>query len=447
MRISEFLPIFFLVSISVAGLSQPAGSGLPVPATEMLSTEVARDTNIIIWERSWKGRFDMYHPISLTLAFDGQALKGTYAFQEKGPYFLLEGSINKDEWVLQEIDREGRVSGNLVLYPQGKNLTGQWWAVDFSKSAPVWLKPAEIILIKEFKPASVYYTGITGDGSTCDFMLQKESPGQCQAYFFRPEMLRVVKAVGECEDPLCDKLAFASETDEIWSAELITSTQGKSRLVVKNAGEGQTYMLTEHFRAPLEVRHLASYTGTVDAVFPTGINQGLDRWFRKEAESWIESSGKILDHEGISEISVQTRYAHALSLWTDIGLVKAGVISGLISFLDPATGVYSRKAFTYNIQTSKWLPDDEIFRDGEDVNELFKEVIPAVRRTARSDQLPEEYNLWVDAAEFRHQYFRIDGLVRTTDFHPVFGELEAVVPYRQVRSEIRFKPLRKSLLN
>lgn len=447
MRISEYSSIFYMTLISVYGLSLSVGNGMPATGTDSPSIFVLGDTSTMIWERSWKGQFDLYHPISLTLAFDGQALKGTYAFQENGPYFLLEGTINKGEWVLLEIDTEGRVSGSLVLYPQGKNLSGQWWTVDFSRNAPVWLKPAEIILIKEFTPACVYYSGISGEGNACDFMLQKESPGQCSGYFFRPEMLRVVKAYGECADPICDRLAFTSETDEIWSAELITSAKGKPRLVVRNAGEDQIYILTEHFRAPLEVRHRASYTGTVDAVFPSGIDQGLDRWVRKEAGSWIERSWNILDHEGISEISVQSRYVHALSLWTDIGLVKAGVISGLISFLDPDTGIYRRKSFTYNINASHWLPEEEIFRDSEDVDELFREVVHTVRRVAHSDKLTEEYNNWVETVEFKHQFFRIDGLVRTTDFHPMFGDLEAVVSYMQLKSGIRYKPLRKSLVN
>lgn len=395
------------------------------------------DPQDVQWSHTFNGYWQNLHPIEILLAFDGTAYHGSMRLETGDQQFDLQGYQQDGRAMIQEIDETGRTSGYLVVDIVEGRMTGQWWSVDFSRSASLSLRSEEVVELRRFEPTLMAISG-TLDQNTINLMIQREESDLLSGFCALGSDETYYKLTGHCEDATCDRMSItlmspASETQQV---QCFVQRSNAIRLQLYQEGgailEGIASLKGKY---PMQRLHHATYVGHVDCLYPNLSVPAFDTWLQGQMEGWYADTRKHLDslHTVYGTPGPQERWSMQASAWVDFTLINEDIISGLITSFNPEQGRYQRMAFVFEVRSGKLMPLRDIGRKAHFEEDLCADATELKQITGDDPALVA----WLEGLRFKYITLSPEGFVLFTDFDPGFGEQWIFLPFTDYAHELK----------
>lgn len=411
-----------------------------LPAQDIAQLIARFDTpSQIQWTRTYHGYWQQVHPVEITLGYDGTVYHGRMEIGKDGLAFDLEGYYDADKGVvLQEIARDGRTTGYLIVLLQEGRMQGHWWSVDFSRAATIFLRSDEVIEVRRFEPELLTFEGNAGTQRVYATIQREESDllsGVCTIgsaeYLYRIS--------GSCDDPACDRMTLAvfAPAGQVYDLRLVRQRGTAYRLHLTESERGHTSEGASSVtrRSPMRRMAYTSFAGSIDCVYPVTSIAVLDSWISAKVSTWNTTVRRHIDSlEHVLEVpGPDARLSVQASAWVDFTLLTAQLASGILTMFDPRTGTYAREAFIIDLKSGKHIAPDDLSRKARFSEELLQETAD-LKEPGDDD---EDYLVWLDNQPLQHIALGLKGFVLFTDFDAQYGDTWVTVPYRHYAHLLR----------
>ena len=381
------------------------------------------------WVHTFKGVWQNFYPLVIVLGYDGTTYHGTMHLQTGDLSFDLEGYQQDGKAMIQEIDQTGRTSGYLVVEIVDGRMTGQWWSVDFSRTATLLLRNEEVVELRKFEPELMVYDGSIAS-TRVSLVIQREESDLLSGFCTLDKNKELYRLTGRCEEEACDKMRFEMRSADGNIRHLQGTLQRNATLRAQlsfDHGETQVGTVNLMKRYPMHRLLYANYVGNVDCLYPVLSEPSFDIWLKTQVETWYTDIRSHLD-------SLQTasgipgpdeRWSMQASAWIDFTLLSSEKISGILTMYNPNRQGYDRSAFIFDTKNGKPLSIRDLSRKSQ-----FETVLCTKAMLVKeSDSDDPAYLTWLEAADFHHISLAPDGFVLFTDFDPTYGDTWVKLQY------------------
>jgi hypothetical protein len=379
----------------------------------------------IQWLETFQGAWQTFHPLTIVLGFDGKEYQGIAHIGQDA--FDLVGYQRDDQAMIQEIDPTGKTSGYYVVQIHEGRLNGQWWSVDFERSALISARNTDIVELRRFEPELQVLNGRLVNEEV-NLIVQREETEMLSGFCFMQKS--AYRIHGKCIDRTCDKMSIEMLSPQGERTMLESTMQRNStlRFALKNeSASNDAGMATVLNRYPMKLMRSTRYIGHIDCIYPVLSIPSFDTWLTTQLDRWYSSMNKHLDS---LELVYQTpgpdeRWRMQASAWVDITLITPATISGLVTTYNPTGKRYERTAFIFDVKSGKLLPPEEIGKKDEFISGLCADAA----RTKSLNDDNAQHKAWLSSAQFRHVALSDQSFILFTDFDPMHGELWVPLSY------------------
>jgi hypothetical protein len=411
--------ILFSAGAIHTALTQSGGDSRLHPDTE----------RTVEWQRTFSGTWESYHPVYLSLTYDGDTYLGTVTYGEQNLVFDLYGEPTDSMIQLQEIDSSGRTSGFLILKPGAGRMDGRWWSTDFTRTARISMKEEGTVELNRFKPQVIAVAGNAGNASF-ELTVQQEDKDLLSGYCWLGDDL--FRVSGSCRDPSCERMDLRlfdpHGTTRLMYLVRHRPPEYSVTLENDNAGSMNGSASVVHL-FPLTSMRAYRYAATIDCLYPVLGITDFDTWFAGEIDTWMTSITEHLDanEAGKGPPGPGQRWNISAFAWTDLTLVSEDLVSGLLTTYNPLHGDYDRSPFIFDQKSGKPVDLQGFARKAH-----FASVIAddAAKPNANSDGS-------MSPSDPKHIVLGQRGFICLTDFSPVSGDTWAGLPYTDYQALLK----------
>lgn len=421
--------IGLLCIIWLAAIAVPGAQSLHSRA--QVRAEFA-DQDDIRWLHTFTGTWQSFHPVEITLGFDGSVYHGSMRCGEH-TQFTLYGTHENGKAVLQEIDTTGRTSGYLNLSITDGRMTGEWWSTDFSRSAALNLRSETVVEIRRFAPELMVFNSAI-HGPTALLILQREEQDLLSGFCMLGDQ-EMYRLLGTCEDASCDNMHLALTGANGAEKSLRCTRQRGTTYRLRFTGSDQQESATTLWkRFPIQVERSMDYLSSMDCTYPLTGMPAFDSWITTTMHAWSEGVTKYINQhlEVLGTPGPADRWSIRASAWTDITLITDQKVSGLFTMYHPEKGAYERTPFTFDIRSGKVETIQEFVRKPQ-FETLLKE--DAARKLKGDSEKP-----------FRHISLSHEGFVIFTDFDHLTGDRWVMLRYEDYVTALKRNTIIQDLM-
>ena len=234
----------------------------------------------IEWTHTYKGTWQNLYPLEIALAFDGTSYEGIMRLGSNNLAFDLSGFARDSQIILQEVDQTGRNSGYLTIHLANGHMYGQWWSVNFSRSADIHLQDESVVVLRRFQPDLLTVEGSVSEIAV-QMILQREESDLMSGYCVLGQANNLYRMSGKCEDAICEKMQFTLQgaTGDIKTLECSRQRGSTFKLQLSNAqGEALVGSGTLVNSYPMHSMSYTGYIGNVDCIYPELSIASFDKW-------------------------------------------------------------------------------------------------------------------------------------------------------------------------
>lgn len=425
-------------------IDMPCGYAQPeLWRAEVRSMFPAQTKNL--WIHHMKGHIAGLHHVDFILGTDGQQCKGVYILESSKARFYFEGEDRNESLDLVEQTRSGRVTGFISGIYNGQNLTAVWTDIHKIQRIPVvcTLWSHDTAAPPEACPSAEsisVYEGMAGNEKVKLFVRKNEDKCALQWYIGEkqyeeeirlPASGRFFTLNNKC--PLLNGKKLHAPTDD-WT--------GTSDLdLVDN---DRIYKLSVKQQLDFECYEFADFATRMELIKPKSDHKKFNSWLEQKFRLWHMENKLRKDNKPDHEYAVADRWKYSIYGWVEVYFFNNELISGIIYRQNSQETHTDKQAFIYDLSGGRELTLSDIFGKNFNAQEYINRVIAARKKEmALSDSLKK----WADGQTFRNLALKPSGISCTTDFHPVFGELEIMIPLTELKTNIQLKSLLKELNN
>jgi hypothetical protein len=404
-----------------------------------------QSSDSIHWTTTYDGRWGDFHHTKIILSYNGTEYHGEIEFLSSGEKFNLIGeNHNDDQAILFEFDLLGRQTAIIQAQITDTRINGSWINESNDRTYPLSGLARSVIPLKKFDPQVVSYVSADQKSS---LILMKEAPGQLSGHLQITGQPYAMSISGSCKDVPCKFWAadVYNENGLVGTIEVQKSTSSELIFNFKEPfGEKSKHILNKAYEAPIIVNGFSNFAGSVDIAYIGFQNEIYTHWLNKEFKQWYEKAIEQLKSIDPNTVTTSERQKLSWNGWMDIGHISEAGATGVLTLTNQDRTISQH--FIMDLKKGVMLSPQSLFKKEVNINQLCQSKI-ASRREELVTESEIAYDEWVRNVIFENIYFRSDGMVLMTEYDPVFGTAEIVVPYNEIKSQLKKKSIISDLIN
>ncbi|TNE54301.1 MAG: hypothetical protein EP344_14465 [Bacteroidetes bacterium] len=440
-RYLNILSLVAAVALGTAGSLTAQKTRLPETMRDTAVSNLFDKDVRLKWIRFYRGRFDDVSDVVLSLGYDGTNCRGYLTYTESNERFKLLGTLDGIVLVLEEIDKNGQVSGRLMGTLQDQLLDVDW--ANASNTLGSRLE-AEVAASDKSIP------GTCGDNkwvrryiarwsnARVDFTLARVHNGTLNGYLWIEADNRTYTLTGKIFKD--NKMELQALLPNGRTAAQLSGFLDETKGIDLNwigSGEKRTLKMIQRYKFQVGCLEYADYTSSYDALYPrttecAGCNQSLDQLVAE----WVEKCKVQMSQMEKSAVP-ENRNALRASAWYEVTCWTETIFCGYLTFAASWEPEMSGRSFNYDLRTGKEITFEDLFNRSFKSEEWFTDFArkesPKMAKFAADPQFRE----WLQADGFPLFTIRRDGLELSTLFHPVYGQYSLTVPYSTLKPYMR----------
>ncbi len=429
MRFLIFTGLFFLTTL---GLAQ---SG----ARERSVYQLFDKPSKILWIQHFQGRMDDLTDIAISLAFDGKNCKGELIYLRSKEKFTLRGRLKNSLLDLEELDKQGKVSGHIAAELTDDGISGEWANFDKTIGSSIHLtqrdQPFELPSHCGNNKWVHVYQGNLG-AQTVELILHKMNHAELRGIAYNLEQRKSYRLIGQLglknqfDIELQDSFGHVAGrlrgqfSNEQQIRANFTHTNGSSQKLDCQLTEAMSIGCVEY----------ADYLSSYDVIYPQTNSPAFNRWMKQTAENWVAESHDFAVRANKRHPAPQPeqRASYRAFAWTDIEFLGDGIISGTFSQANTWTDEQRSRVFNFDLQRGREIRQEDVFGDDFDRQSFIRQYIHS---SIEQHILYGNYQFraWIAAADFSYFNIRREGIAFSTAFNPLYGRQHITIPYHILR--------------
>lgn len=395
----------------------------------------------------YKGRIDHFNDIALVLAHDGQKCKGQLTYLRSKTIFNLEGTIMNQQFLLNELDELGNVTGSLNGEIKGNSIEAEWENLNNSIGKKAIL--TETTKLEDFpvhcgdnKWVSIYVG--KGNGLELELIVQKRSNNQLSGIAYLEG--KSYQFQGDIDERNFINVYLKTHIERNYgklTGDFKNQNFFRANLIAEN---GQSRTLTFKLKERLRVGCIeyADYVSSFDLTYPKTKSAQFNNWLGKIVNDWAQSCRNYSKKVSFSKNS-QLRASVRAFGWCSMDVYSNELISGFLSF-NSTWGKNDRGiAFNFDPKTEQLLTHDDIFKPHFNQNHFIKNLVKTIY-TNHPLWGDEGFRSWIEEdAAFPHFIIRKDGINFSTNFNVLYGRQNVTIPFEELGAFLKEHEILKKL--
>ncbi|MEM8906756.1 MAG: hypothetical protein AAGD05_02820 [Bacteroidota bacterium] len=403
----------------------------------------------IQWIKHYKGRLNDLNDVALSLAFDGKQCKGVLTYLRSQEQFDLVGQLKKGKFNLQEFDREAQLSGYLdgELKPEGiiaewqnhdHRIGGKLQLQEVSKATNVPSHCGENKWIR-------YYKGVI-DRQKVELVLQRESNHQLSGVVYFKTANHSYNVRGHVD--LFDNIYLSLKDDYARKQGRMEGTFGERQKFnfTYVAPDGEQSICTFHLKDALQMgcAEYADYMANYNILYPKMHHSAFNQWIEHLSDEWMNNCKSYADGKQakLAALGPEWRATVRASAWCEIDYWSEELISGLMTFNNNWMPHQTNRTISYDLKNKRAITLVDIFKSDFDYRSFLRKQL---NRTIDQHELYKDfdYREWLSKEDFPYFTIRKEGIRFCTKFHPIYGQQQMTISYRELKPFLKSKsPIR-----
>jgi hypothetical protein len=434
-RLTSFLLVSFLGFVSNAN---GQSLNLEQKAKEQFDKSVK-----LIWVKQFKGRFNDYNDIAISLACDGLYVKGVWQFIKSREYFTLEGTLEGKSLILDEKDEQGRITGFIKGQLSGNEFKGTWTKLDKSFGVPViWKISEKQNLIPSYCGENKWinrYTGIF-ESENLELTLQKVHGSLIIGKLYIESLGETFLAKGDLNAEGKTFLQIVNARNEPNGSLLLDLENQVSIPTVWKSPKGKSFsgVFDLSNRLIIGCLEYADYYGVCDIMYPKTNQSGFNRKMEEESEIFASSCRNYFKKKN-EELArdPDLRLEYRASGWFETEFFNRNIISGIQEYRASWEQKPKLVSVNYDLVNDKEILFHDIFREEYELEYFVKNVILKEMEKHPYFQQDEAFRAWIKGAEFPFFTIRREGIYFSTAFNSVYGRQGITIPFSKLKSFLK----------
>ena len=391
------------------------------------------------WVQHFRGYFDDFNEVAVTLAYDGKYCKGQLRYLQSKESFWLSGSIKKGVLQLQEVDRQMQTTGFLQGEIQQFPLHLEW--KNYNQTIGGNLVLHRNNLQTEQKRSADReqwirtYRGMVFN-KPLELLLQNDGQNGLRGIAYFEEDQRSYQLKGDLLENGRIKLYLRNNhARPRGSIEGILKNNGQiSANYYNQEGRRSPSLFSVEEDLPLKCKAYADYISSYDITFPETPHLAFNHWMEQISEEWINNCRQYA-HQ-VKQINYtatpQMRSTIRAYAWSDLELYTDRLMSCFVTFNNTWTYQQEGKAINYDFVKQQEITLEDIFIAEFDHQAFIRQYL---NRSIGQHTLYNDYEFrkWLAQQAFPYFTIRKEGLCFSTVFNTVYGQQRIVIPYEQLR--------------
>jgi hypothetical protein len=439
MKFFSSIPILLLVAFCCTSLSLSGQS----PELEQLARQQFDEKYNIVWVKQFKGRFNDYNDIAIALAYDGLYCKGVWQFLKSRETFLLTGTLEGEDLLLDETDESANVTGYIQGKLQGNNFSGTWTRLDNQFGVPVtWELSKRQSLLPSYCGENKWinrYTGILG-GETLELILQKVHGDFIQGKLYVEDKEVTYDVSGQYSKSGNTFLQLQNYLDEPSGSIVVDLNNQFSFKAIWEDEKGTN--LEGNFdlsgRLIIGCLEYADFFGVCDIMYPKTNQSSFNKYVEKYAEdfaaecrSYLKKQAARLDKDPDLRISY---YANG---WFETEFFNREIISGIQEFRTSWENKPLLVPINYHLASGRVITFQDVFREEYDQDYFVNKVVRKEMEKHPSFKTDEGFRKWIQKEAFPFFTLRREGIHFSTGFNAIYGRQGVTIPFSKLRSFLK----------
>ncbi|MFK8005302.1 MAG: hypothetical protein AB8H03_02985 [Saprospiraceae bacterium] len=388
----------------------------------------------IQWIKYYKGRIDDLNDVAITLGFDGVNCKGRLTYLRSNTDFDLNGYIENETLLLQELDQKNNVSGILSGKIAGKTINGNWKNFDGSRGGNLTLTETEkIVKFPSYCGDNKWIRKYQGKiaNNNWEILLQKESSDQLTGLVFHKKKNTSYSIKGNVDINNNFTLKAKNQKGQIVETfvgllkqDQLTIGTKKSKKITLAPFEGLTIGCVEY----------ADYATGYDITFPKTTNAAFNKQMDEETNAWIKACRKHLLKIKKQNTSAdpKMRATERGFAWGEVEYFSQSVISGFMTFSNTWTPGQKLIVFNFDMKNDRMLYLEDIFENKKDYQKYIRNYI---KKEIKNHQLyaDPDFKKWIKKSNFSYFTIRKNGICFSTKYSMLYGRQSVTIPFRQLQ--------------
>lgn len=400
-----------------------------------------------LWINNLSGTLDNKHRVDMIIGTDGEQCKGLYTMRNSGETFFFEGDNLNGELKLVELAGGFKTSGFIVGHYDGASFNGQWMNVDkdISLDLDLNLESQVGVLNPNACINEAWYRLYSGkiESENARLLLVKEN--KSFKLFCYLDSLRFVDII-PVKNRSVEMLTPDFKSDMWKQYSIIVDANDLKQVKLVRASGGDFELITilkEAAFLDLECFEYADYYSRLVVERPVSDNKKFNKWIESKLMHWMQDNIEDLKEIKKDDIGTKDRWIQYIDGWVEIDLFTGDFISGTV-YLQSSLKVGTQKIpFIYDLRFGKELKLQDLFVKEFNAKDYFKEKI-AMQKMKVSWK--PEMKKWIEKEPFGFVTVKESGLSFKTELNAIYGEKEIIIPYNEIKENIKVKNLLNGLI-
>lgn len=400
------------------------------------------------WLRSFKGRMDDLTDVGIVLGFDGKVCRGKMVYLQSKAEFVLSGSLGGSQFLLNETDPKGEVSGRVEGQIASNFLQATWSNFDYTVTKKLILKEVGYL---DYSPTPCGDNKWIGhyespDGEGLELLLQKSANDQAWGIVFYQN--RSYRANGEVDARNRLNLTLQRSSGKPMgrlSADF-SVPEGFTAILTKEDKSSQSIKLGMTRQYPVGCKEWADHVSSYDATFPTVGNAAFDTWMEKKAADWLEICRTETAKTSTAKPTPAMRAVKNAVSWCELEYLSDSLVSGFISARSSWNGGQQDAVFNFDLKKGEEIRHQDIFKEFFSPTQYVQDFVKTAFKNHALYQSDTNFQQWIESADFPHFTIRKEGICFSTAFDPFYGRQSLTVPYAELKPNLKENSVLKSLI-
>jgi len=412
-------------------------------ATEHVVYALFEKPDKVQWINHYHGRIDGMSEVTVSVAYDGKRCKGLLTYLRSKEAIQLEGTLKNNLLQLDEINREGKISGSLRGELKEDYFLAEWNNVEENLASVLDLKKVdkevqtpghcgENMWIKCFKAQLPQ--------DEMRLIIQAVEEGQLRGIAYSMEEKRSYRILGELDGENDYQLQLQdSEYRKVGKIQgTFTDARRQKAVFSKGGGKDTPMSLKLESHLYMGCKEYADYLLTYDVTYPKTVNTSFNEWMEQEVNQWLKNCREY--SASVREVNPVQRPKMRSSIraygWSEIDFYSPQLISGYLTYNNTWSLAPQGHSFNYDLQNNTEITLDDIFRKDFEVAPFVLEYL--YKKQLQSNWINDpDYREWLKGRDFPFFTIREDGICFCTAYDGVYGRHELTIPYSELKPYIK----------
>jgi hypothetical protein len=445
--------VFCLLALllPVAAMAQKKDSAKPAPAAagsaplppvpDSSITALFEKGSNMLWIKRFKGRMDDVFLVDIALGYDGRNCRGYMTYVKSKTRLRLNGKLDNGVINLEERDATNALSGTIQGTFAGSKLEAGWSNAGNTVGGRLEAEEFQtgqsmLTSCAENKWASRYITKY--NGGRCDMVLVRMHNGGLEGFLWiEADNGRTYTVKGDMKDNGDYDMEALLPNGKM--AALLQGNLKTPQNVTCNwigNGEKRSFTFTLKDKIVYGCYDYADYKAGYDAIYPRTACIACNTWLDQQVNGWINQCKTYLATQN-EPPTPPSRSSLRGSGWADLACWTENIFTGYLTFTESWSEQAAGKAFNFDLKSGKEINVNDLFSKGFNLKNFLEEYVRKESPKMAQFGADVKYREWVSKQGFPLVVIRRDGLELSTVFHPVYGRQRLLVPWSDLKANLK----------